>query len=257
MEEIENNSMDIAITEPIHLVEDKATNQNVVGFARYLHTNGGVMYNKDKGIKTPKDLVGKRLQYPGAPDLGGIAIAKTMIEANGVTYKEGDITPVNNNFYHTDALLNDKADAATLIFENFEILEAKSKGLNVDYFALKDYNVPDFCQLIFITTLNKLKEDKGKIKKFLKVIKKAIQFINTHLEEAVDVYAKYTQTDVSNQLNKDTIIATTKCFTNDLSMSPEFYDDLQLWLKENGKIETTIDAKEYFNNHLLFNRTSK
>ncbi|RIO74256.1 ABC transporter substrate-binding protein, partial [Staphylococcus haemolyticus] len=43
LEEIENNSMDIAITEPIHLVEDKATNQNVVGFARYLHTNGGVM----------------------------------------------------------------------------------------------------------------------------------------------------------------------------------------------------------------------
>ena len=37
LEEIENNSMDIAITEPIHLVEDKATNQNVVGFARYLH----------------------------------------------------------------------------------------------------------------------------------------------------------------------------------------------------------------------------
>ena len=257
LEEIENNSMDIAITEPIHLVEDKATNQNVVGFARYLHTNGGVMYNKDKGIKTPKDLVGKRLQYPGAPGLGGIAIAKTMIETDGVTYKEGDITPVNNSFYHTDALLNDKADAATLIFENFEILEAKSKGLNVDYFALKDYNVPDFCQLIFITTPNKLKEDKGKIKKFLKVIKKAIQFINTHLEEAVDVYAKYTQTDVSNQLNKDTIIVTTKCFTNDLSMSPEFYDDLQLWLKENGKIETTIDAKEYFNNHLLFNRTSK
>ena len=62
--------------------------------------------------------------------------------------------------------------------------------------------MPDFCQLIFITTPNKLKEDKGKIKKFLKVIKKAIQFINTHLEEAVDVYAKYTQTDVSNQLNK-------------------------------------------------------
>lgn len=257
LEEIENNSMDITITEPIHLVEDKATNQNVVGFARYLHTNGGVMYNKDKGIKTPKDLVGKRLQYPGAPGLGGIAIAKTMIEADGVTYKEGDITPVNNSFYHTEALLNDKADAATLIFENFEILEAKSKGLNVDYFALKDYNVPDFCQLIFITTPNKLKEDKGKIKKFLKVIKKAIQFINTHLEEAVDVYAKYTQTDVSNQLNNDTIIATTKCFTNDLSMSPEFYDDLQLWLKENGKIETTINAKEYFNNHLLFNRTSK
>lgn len=76
LEEIENNSMDIAITEPIHLVEDKATNQNVVGFARYLHTNGGVMYNKDKGIKTPKDLVGKRLQYPGAPGLEVLLLLK-------------------------------------------------------------------------------------------------------------------------------------------------------------------------------------
>ena len=153
LEEIENGSMDIAITEPIHLVEDKAMNENVIGFARYLHTNGGVMYNKDKGIQSPKDLIGKRLQYPGAPGSGGIAIAKTMIEADGGMYNVGDIVPINNSFYHTDALLNDKADAATLIFENFEILEARNAGLNVDYFALKDYNVPDFCQLILLLHL--------------------------------------------------------------------------------------------------------
>ncbi|MCI2947076.1 ABC transporter substrate-binding protein [Staphylococcus caledonicus] len=254
LEEIENGSMDIAITEPIHLVEDKASNQNVVGFARYLHTNGGVMYNKDKGITTPKDLVGKRLQYPGAPGLGGIAIAKTMIEADGVEYKDGDITPVNNSFYHTDALLNDKADAATLIFENFEILEARSKGLNVDYFALKDYNVPDFCQLIFITTPNKLDTESTKIKRFIKVIQKAIQYINTNLEDAINIYAQYTQTDINNQLNKDTIEATTKCFTNDLSISDDFYNDLQLWLKETGKIQQTINPKDYFTNRLLFSR---
>ena len=254
LEEIEKDSMDIAITEPIHLVEDKASNQNVVGFARYLHTNGGVMYNKDKGITTPKDLVGKRLQYPGAPGLGGIAIAKTMIEADGVEYEDGDITPVNNSFYHTDALLNDKADAATLIFENFEILEARSKGLNVDYFALKDYNVPDFCQLIFITTPNKLDTASAKIERFIKVIQKAIQYINTNLEDAINIYAHYTQTDIDNQLNKDTIEATAKCFTNDFSMSDDYYNDLQLWLQETGKIQQTINPKAYLTNHLLFSR---
>ena len=46
-------------------------------------------------------------------------MAKTMIEADGGTYKEGDITPVNHSFYHTDALLTDKADAATY-FRNSE-----------------------------------------------------------------------------------------------------------------------------------------
>ena len=45
LDEIENGSMDIAITEPIHLVQDRAKEQNVIGFARYLHTNGGIMYN--------------------------------------------------------------------------------------------------------------------------------------------------------------------------------------------------------------------
>ena len=60
--------------------------------------------------------------------------------------------------------LTDKADAATLIFENFEILEARNQGLNVDYFPLKNYNVPDFCQLIFITTPEVLNTSEVKLK---------------------------------------------------------------------------------------------
>ena len=257
LDEIENGSMDIAITEPIHLVQDRAKEQNVIGFARYLHTNGGIMYNKDKNIARPKDLIGKRLQYPGAPGPGGIAMAKTMIEADGCTYKEGDITPVNHSFYHTDALLTDKADAATLIFENFEILEAKNQGLNVDYFSLKNYNVPDFCQLIFITTPEVLNTSEIKLRKFLKVIQKAIHYINHHLASAIEIYSMYTRTDISNQLNKDTIEATAKCFTNDLSMSSDYYNDLQLWLKEVNDIKDTINPTLYFTNQLLFSRYTK
>ena len=50
------------------------------------------MYNKDKDITRPKDLIGKRLQYPGAPGPDGTAIAKTMIEADGGTFKKGYLT---------------------------------------------------------------------------------------------------------------------------------------------------------------------
>jgi len=229
----------------------------VIGFARYLHTNGGIMYNKDKDITRPKDLIGKRLQYPGAPGPDGTAIAKTMIEADGGTFKKGYLTPVNNSFYHTDALLNDKADAATLVFENFEILEAKSQGLNVDYFSLKNYNVPDFCQLIFITTPEKLATYESKLKRLIKVTQKATHYINHHLEDAIDIYSMFTQTDVTNQLNKDTIKATAQCFTNDLSMSSDYYNDLQLWLKEVNEIKVPITPSLYFTNQLLFSRYMK
>lgn len=161
IDEIKAGGMDIAITEPIHLVEDKANDHDIVGFGRFLHTNGGVMYVKGKGIERPKDMVGKRVQYPGAPGIGGLAIVKTMVEADGGRRSMEDFTPVNNGFYHTDALENDKADLATLIFRNFEIEEAKHKGLDVDFFALKDWGVPDFCQLIFITAPDVLEKATG------------------------------------------------------------------------------------------------
>src|SRR5690606_12595728 len=116
IDEIKAGTMDIAITEPLHLVEDRAKDQDVIGFARFLHTNGGVMYLKNKGINRPQDMIGKRIQYPGAPGLGGLSIVKTMVETDGGVCSLNDFKPVNHSFYHTDALEQDKADVATLIF---------------------------------------------------------------------------------------------------------------------------------------------
>jgi ABC-type nitrate/sulfonate/bicarbonate transport system substrate-binding protein len=151
IEEIEAGKMDIAVTEPLHLVEDRAKGHKVKGFARFLHTNGGVMYFGESGIKRPSDMAGKRIQYPGAPGNGGPAIVGTMIKADGGEYDPNAFERVNNGFYHTNALIEDKADVATLAFYNFEVVEARHRGHDAQFFALKDWGVPDFCQLILIT----------------------------------------------------------------------------------------------------------
>ena len=75
---IVEGELDLAITEPGHLVEDVAKGRDVIGFARMLHTNGGVMTLRASGIERPRDLAGKRVQYPGAPGPGGIAIVATI-----------------------------------------------------------------------------------------------------------------------------------------------------------------------------------
>lgn len=248
--EIKKGNMDLAITEPLHLVEDRANDESVIGFSRFLHTNGGVMYVKDKGITRPKDLIGKRIQYPGAPGLGGLAIVKTMVESDGGVCKLEDFLPVNNGFYHSDALLENKADAATLIFQNFEIMEAKHKGLDVDYFALKDWGIPDFCQLIFITSPKILRDRKSVIARFLKVVRQAIDFIYENPTEAKNIYNVFTNTDKDDPLSNKITDATLPCFTYDFSMTYEYYDDLQIWLKKSGKINKTIDPKEYWTNEL-------
>lgn len=43
-EEILNGRLDVAVTEPLHLAQDAAKNKPVLGFSRFLHTDGGVLY---------------------------------------------------------------------------------------------------------------------------------------------------------------------------------------------------------------------
>lgn len=250
LEEIEAGKMDFAITEPIHLVADRAKGQGVVGFARFLHTNGGVMYFSGRGIERPRDMVGKRLQYPGAPGPGGPAIVKTMVEADGLACSAEDFVPVNHGFFHTDALAQDKADLATLIFYNFEILEARGKGFPAEFFALKDWGVPDFCQLILITTEEVLHAKRSTAQALLRVLKRGIDFLHQHPEEAKAIYDRRTGADSGDAMGNAIFAATLPCFTYDLSMSPEYYLGLETWMRETGQTTTAVDPASCWTNDL-------
>lgn len=93
---------------------------------------------------------------------GGPAIVNTMVKADGKL--DCDINSYgkhNGSFFHTDALQSSKADVATLIFWNFEIPEAIAKGMtNAAFFSLKEWGVPDFCQLVLMTTPEHFKKRK-------------------------------------------------------------------------------------------------
>ncbi|WP_153730748.1 ABC transporter substrate-binding protein [Sporosarcina obsidiansis] len=250
LDKIKAGEIDLAITEPVQLVENRADGVNILGFARFLHTNGGVMYLNGIGIKRPRDLIGKRIQYPGAPGLNGLAIVKTMVEQDGATCSYEDFYPVNNSFYHLDALESGQAEAAALIFHNIEITEASYKEFDVDYFALKDWGIPDFCQLILITTPQMLDVHKERLQKFVKVLRRSIDFIFEHPEEAKAIYLHYVGVDPEDALSHKTIDATISCFTYDFSMSNEYYSQLQTWVADVGKIKNTVNPDVFWTNQL-------
>lgn len=251
---IEAGAMDLAITEPLHLVEDRSEGKPVVGFARFLHTNGGVMYRADGDISRPRDMVGARIQYPGAPGPGGPAIVKTMIEADGGDCDVDDFEAVNNGFYHTDALRDDKADVATLVFYNFEVLEARYQGMEADFFALKDWGVPDFCQLILVAHPDRVEADTKVLQDFLDVLSRGIDFVHQNPREARQIYFSATDTNLDSPLMNAIFEATVPCFTFDFSMSDPYYAELAGWLSKTGLIERVDEPGDYWTNRLLFGR---
>ena len=244
------NELEIAITEPIHLLQDLSQGQELRGFARFLHTNGGVMVLEKSGITRPREMAGKRIQYPGAPGPGGPAIINTMVMTDGG--ESSEYIPVNNGFLHTDALERDIADAATLVFYNFEIVEAHHKGLSPKMFALKDYGVPDFCQLILVTTPKILEEQKTALKTFVQILRLGIDFVKQNQTEAASIYWKRTGGDPKDVLGNAIFNATVPCFTHDFGMSQDYYQILADWLIETKQADDIPSLDACWTNHFAY-----
>ncbi|HJK92446.1 MAG TPA: ABC transporter substrate-binding protein [Polyangiaceae bacterium LLY-WYZ-15_(1-7)] len=251
-EAIQKGELDVAITEPLHLVEDRAQGRAVRGFARFLHTNGGVMYFAESGIERPRDMAGKRIQYPGAPGPGGPAIVGTMVEADGGRAPVDDFVRVNEGFHHTQALVDGKADVATLAFYNFELVEARHLGHDARFFALRDWGVPDFCQLVLFTTPRVLKDRRGALQALVKQLRRGIDFVHQHPEEARALYFRASGADPEDPLGAKIFAATAPCFTFDFSMSDDYFRRLASWMAERGLVASAPPPETLWTNEIAF-----
>lgn len=264
-EEILAGRLDVAVTEPLHLAQDAAKGKPVLGFSRFLHTDGGVMYSPEKsGIQRPSDMCGKIISYPGSPGLGGPSIVNTMVKADGKD--DCDIASYgkyNGGFFHTDAISSGKADVATLIFWNFEIPEAKAKGLtDAAFFSLKDWGVPDFCQLVLMTTPDRFSQHKNDFRKLVLAMRRATGIIHQNPNLARKYYNDHVgeQADDVDETRKAireaTLTATLPAFPNDNNMSSEYYERLMQWLIEteqvDGEAASAVPIGAYWTNEIAW-----
>ncbi|EKX35994.1 putative NMT1/THI5 thiamine [Guillardia theta CCMP2712] len=260
-EEILAGRLDVAVTEPLHLAQDAAKDKPVLGFSRFLHTDGGVLYDAANGsIKRPADMCGKTISYPGSPGPGGPAIVNTMVRADGKA--DCDLSSYgryNGGFYHTDALLSGKADVATLVFWNFEIPEAKAKGMKeASFFSLKEWGVPDFCQLVLMTTPKRFEEMKPVLRRLVLAMRRATGLIHQQPDLARQYYHLHVDSgkaDATQQtITEATFNATLPAFPNDNSMATDYYERLMHWLIETQQVDaeagSQVPVSKYWTNEV-------
>lgn len=247
-EEILAGRLDVALTEPLHLAQDASAGKPVLGFGRFFHTDGGVMYRTDSDITRPADLCGRTISYPGSPGPGGPAIVQTMVQADGkLDCPLDSYGKYNGGFFHTDALERGHAAAATLIFWNFEIPEAVARGLPVAFFSLKDWGVPDFCQLVLFTTPERFAAQKDTLRQLVLALRQATGFIHQHPAAAKEIYRQAVgvpdDDDVARNVLEATLNATLPAFPNDGMMAMDYYHRLMQWLVDTNQVEADAAAR--------------
>jgi ABC-type nitrate/sulfonate/bicarbonate transport system substrate-binding protein len=273
-QEIIAGRLDVAVTETLHLARDASAGKPVLGFGRFLHTDGGVMYLESSGIRRPRDMCGANITYPGSPGPGGPAIVQTMVEADGGTCDTSSYGKYNGGFYHTRSLESGDADVATLVFYNFEVVEANIRGLRASFFSLKDWGVPDFCQLVLFSTPERVGELGPELRRLVLAVRRATGLIHRDPKRARSIFAEYVREKArqpplpphlpsagggigarlrraaaavgplaalrrfrSARIADATMTATLPAFPNDNSISSDYFDGLMRWLVRTGQVD--------------------
>ena len=151
------------------------------------HNTSGIISKKSDGIQQPKDLVGKT--YGTWNDPVELGMLKTLVESQHAQFDKikkvpnndsNSITPIENNLFE-----------AAWIYYGWDGILAKSKGIDTNFFYMKDY-VPafDYYSPVIIANNDYLKNNKEEAKKVLQAIKKGYQYAMEHPEEAAEILIK-------------------------------------------------------------------
>jgi putative hydroxymethylpyrimidine transport system substrate-binding protein len=175
--------VDIAISYEPQTIIAAARGLEIVAFGRLIeHPLTTLLFLKDQGINVPKDLEGKKIGYtvPGLMDI--------LLEAFAKLNHIEQYTPVNVGFSIVQSLTAGKVDAVMGPFKTYETVEMEHRGYEVAYFDLEKWGIPDYDELIFVTSLKTMKKNRLALAKFKKIVDRAIVYVRENPQKALQYY---------------------------------------------------------------------
>ncbi len=141
-----------------------------------------LLFLKSKGIKSPKDLEGKKIGYtvPGLMDV----MLKAFMKINGVK----DYEAINVGFTIVPALVAGNVDAVMGPFKTYETVTMAHQNLEAGYFELEKWGIPDYEELIFVCGAKALEQKEESVKGFIQAVEAATAFMREHPQEALKTY---------------------------------------------------------------------
>jgi len=177
--------VDLAVSYEPQTIIAAARGLDIVVIGRLIeHPLTTLLFLKGKGIKTPRDLEGKKIGYtvPGLMDV----LLDAFSKLNGIQQYEA----INVGFAIVQSLAAGKVDAVMGPFKTYETVTMAHKGYEVGYFELEKWGIPDYDELVFVTSKKTLNKKKAALKAFQRVIARAIEYVRKNPPTALKNYIK-------------------------------------------------------------------
>ena len=200
--ELEKENIQFATNEPLHLIEKY--HENILSVGNFFETSGGIIFSKNGYEKFLNDQAIK-ITSPVSnqvTDTIALDILKRHKENNSIIRKN-NVEIVVKDFFHIKNL-KDGFDAAWLCFENFEGVESKLEGLEIERVYLENVKIPNFCALDLFTSKQFYQSNSNFCKEFKIATEEAISIFYDDIEYSQHVF--YSQSKQEKSKLMDSII---------------------------------------------------
>ena len=231
-------NVDIAVSYEPQTIIAAARGLEIIAFGRLIeHPLTTLLFMKDSGIETPRDLEGKKIGYtvPGLMDILLAAFARV----NHIEH----YTAVNVGFSIVQSLTAQKVDAVMGPFKTYETVTMAHKGYAVGYFELEKWGIPDYDELIFVTNIKKMKKFETALAAFKNSIDRAIVFTRQNPAEALQLYFKEVP-EADPETETDAFRLTLPYYAHHQKLDPHRWQPFADFALKYGLIEKPVDVRK-------------
>ena len=211
------------------------------------HPLNSVMALKSSGIESPADLVGKKVGYPGIPT--NEPLLDTMLKADGANGL-GDVELINVGFDLVPALLSGTVDAVVGAYWTHESIMMENEGYAVNIMRMEEWGVPDYYELVLVTSEENLEKNKGVVERFTRAIRRGYQDAAADPQAGVDVLVRGTNEEVDEAIERPGADLLAPLWVTDSASFGQQdlarWETFTKWMQDAGLLSSDVKASDAF-----------
>lgn len=214
------------------------------------HNTSGFASPKEKNITSPKNFENKVYGGWGSPSED--AILDAVMKKENKKFSNLEVVNVGEDDFFT--AVNKNIDLMW-IFEGWTGIEAKQKGIGLNYIPLKDLDERlDYYTPLIISNEKLIKEKPETVRKFINATSKGYEYSINHPEESAKILLKYSP-EINENLAIESQKFLSKQYKSDASkwgeMKDSVWNNYTEFLKEYKLIEKDLKPSDAYTNEFL------